>query len=80
MTQEEVLNILQNIFRDVFDEDDLVIEGSTNAEDIEDWDSLNHINLISATEKELKITFALGELAGLKDVAAMIDLILEKIK
>ncbi len=79
MTREEIFNGVQEIFRDIFDEDDLVIEDSTNSDTIEDWDSLNHINLVSAIEKEFKIRFALGELQELKDVGAMIDLMLTKI-
>ncbi len=80
MTREEVFNGVQDIFRDIFDEDDLVISDSTSSDEIEDWDSLNHINLVSAIEKEFKIKFALGELMTLKDVGAMIDLMVEKLK
>ena len=80
MTRDEVLNDVQNIFRDIFDEDDIKIEDSTGYDDIEEWDSLNHINLVSAVEKEFKIRFALGELQSLKNVGTMIDLIMEKLK
>lgn len=80
MTREEIFSVVQDIFRDIFDEDDLIIHDSTNSGDIEDWDSLNHINLVSAIEKEFKIRFALGELQTLKDVGAMIDLMVEKLK
>jgi acyl carrier protein len=80
MTREEIFNGVQDIFRDIFDEDDLIISDSTNADEIEDWDSLNHINLVSAIEQEFKIKFALGELVTLKDVGAMIDLMIEKLK
>ena len=79
MTREEIFNKVQDIFRDIFDEEDLVIDDSSSSDDIEDWDSLNHINLVSAIEKEFKIRFALGELQTLKDVGAMIDLMVQKI-
>ena len=79
MTREEIFNGVQDIFRDIFDEDDMVIENATSSDEIEDWDSLNHINLVSAIEKEFKIKFALGELMTLKDVGAMVDLIIKKI-
>ena len=79
MTRDEVFNGVQDIFRDIFDEDDLIVRDSTNSDEIEDWDSLNHINLVSAIEQEFKIKFALGELMTLKDVGAMIDLMLEKL-
>jgi acyl carrier protein len=79
MTREEIFNGVQDIFRDIFDEDDMVIADKTNSDDIEEWDSLNHINLVSAIEKEFEIRFALGELMALKDVGAMIDLMTEKL-
>ena len=80
MTREDVLYNVQEIFRDIFDEHDMVIEDKTNSDDVEEWDSLNHINLVSAIEKEFKIKFALGELMSLKDVGAMIDLMMVKLK
>lgn len=80
MTREEVFNSVQDILRDIFDEDDLVISDATTAMDIEDWDSLNHINIVSAMEKEFGIRFALGELQGLKDIGATIDLIMKKLQ
>ena len=81
MTRNEVFNGVQDIFRDIFDVDDLVINNTTNSDEIEDWDSLKHINLVSAIEKEFKIKFALGELMALKDVGAMVDLMMtEKLK
>ena len=79
MTKEEIFNGVQDIFRDIFDEDDLIISNSTNADEIEEWDSLNHINLVCAIEQEFDIKFALGELVTLKDVGAMIDLMIEKL-
>lgn len=80
MTRGELLLKVQDIFRDVFDEDDMTIEDRTNSNDVEEWDSLNHINLVSAIEKEFEIRFALGELIALKDVGAMIDLMVEKLQ
>lgn len=74
-TQEK----LQEIFRDIFDNQDLVITRGTSARDIEDWDSLSHINLIVAIEKAFKIKFALGELQELKNVGEMIDLVDRKL-
>ena len=80
MTREEVFNGVQDIFRDIFDEDDMIISDTTSSDKIEDWDSLNHINLVSAIEKEFEIKFSLGELITLKNVGAMVDLMLEKLK
>ena len=71
---------VQDIFRDIFDEEDMVIEDKTSSDDVEEWDSLNHINLVSAIEKEFEIRFALEELMALKDVGSMIDLMVKKLK
>ena len=79
MTRDEVMNDVQDIFRDIFDDQDLVIQDATQSDDIEDWDSMNHINLVSAVEKKFKIRFALGELQSLNNVGAMIDLMMQKI-
>jgi len=79
MTREEIFTRVQTIFQDIFDDDELEIQETSSSDDVEDWDSLNHINLVSAIEKEFKIRFALGELQTLKDVGAMIDLMVEKI-
>ncbi len=79
MTREEVLSSVQDIFRDIFDDQLLEITDATSAEDIEDWDSMNHLNLVSAIEKKFSIRFALGELQTLNNVGAMIDLMMQKI-
>lgn len=80
MTQDDMLNTVQEIFRDIFDDDDLVVERSSNSDNIGEWDSLAHINLVTAVEKEFKVKFALGELMSLKDVGDMIDLVAAKQK
>ena len=56
------------IFHDVFEDDSIVLSDETNADDIEDWDSLAQINLVSNIEKEFSVKFALGELEDLKKV------------
>ena len=70
---------VEGIFRDIFDDEQLAITRETVADDIEDWDSLNHINLVTALESEFAIRFALGELQGLKNVGDMLDLVQQKI-
>jgi len=79
MNREEVSAKIQDIFRDIFDDDDLLITDKTDANDIATWDSLNHINLVNSVEKEFGVKFALGELESLKDVGAMIDLTIKKL-
>lgn len=51
MTREEAYRKLNDIFQDVFDDDSIIVEDGTTAADIEDWDSLEHINLIVAVER-----------------------------
>jgi acyl carrier protein len=79
MTKEDMFGQVQEIFRDIFDVDDLVITDSTNSDEIEDWDSLNHINLVSAIEQEFGVKFTLVELVSLKSVGEMIDLMTFKV-
>ena len=75
----EVMNELQVIFRDVFDDDNLVLTPETNAENIEDWDSLSHIRLIVATEKKFGIKFSYDELQSMKNVGEMSVVISRKL-
>jgi acyl carrier protein len=79
MTGNEILEQLQGIFHDVFDDDSLIIIRDTCADDIEDWDSLAQINLIVAIEKEFKAKFSLVELLTLSNVGDMVDLIMSKV-
>lgn len=78
MTREEVMTRLNEIFCNVFDDDDLKINDSTNAEDIEDWDSLEQINLIVSIENEFGMMFEISEVSDLANVGEMADLIMSK--
>ena len=75
MTEQEILIAVQDIFRDNFDDDTLEITRSTCADDIEDWDSLEQINLLTAIEKKFNIKFKLAAVRGLKDVGDLLDLV-----
>ena len=79
MSRQEVFDEVQKIFQAVFDDDELMISDSTNSDDIEDWDSLEHINLIIAMEKRFQRKFDIKEVGKLKDVGEMIDLIERKL-
>lgn len=79
MNIEEIKFRVTAIFRDVFDDATIVLLRETTADDIEDWDSLAHISLIVAIEKEFKIKFDLIELKPLQNVGEMLDLIQSKI-
>lgn len=76
----EILDRLQPIFREVLENNDLVITTTSSAKNVEGWDSLAHINLVSVIEQEFKIRFALGELETLNNVGDMIELMQKKIK
>jgi acyl carrier protein len=73
------LEELTVVFRQVFDDNSIVIARNSTADDIDDWDSLTHMNLVIAVELRFKIKFALGELQALKNVGDMLDMINKKI-
>ncbi len=79
MSKEEIYERLNSIFRDIFDDDDIVVTETTNSDDIEDWDSLEHINLIAAVEKEFGVKFNIAQVTGMKNVGEMVDIIIEKL-
>ena len=80
MTREEAMKTLTEIFCNVFDDDNIVLTDETNANDIEDWDSLEQINLIVAIENEFGMKFSMGETTHLKNVGEMVDIILQRVK
>lgn len=71
----ETLEKLNTIFQDVFDDDELTIDAQTSAQDIDEWDSLMHVNLVLAVEKQFGIRFTGTEVAGLKDVGELSALV-----
>ena len=79
MSREEIMEKVNEIFRDVFDDETLVIVDSTNSDDIEDWDSLEHISLIISMEKEFDMKFDIKEVNKLENVGQMVDLIISKL-
>ena len=78
MQQNEILARVQEIFRDVLDNDDIVLTLQTTANDVEDWDSLSHIQLIVAIEKEFKIKFTSKEILSWANLSEMIESISSK--
>ena len=74
-----ILSQLEPIFRDVLDNSRLNLTRESNASNVAGWDSLAHINLISAIEQQFGISFTLGELQELKNVGEMIDLMERKL-
>ncbi len=75
MTHDEIMEKLNEIFVDVFDNDTLVITETTTANDVADWDSLMHITLIDAVEREFSMKFRMAEVSGMKNVGEMAEII-----
>ena len=79
MSREDVYKRLNFVFRDVFDDDTIIVNDNTTSNDIEDWDSLEHINLIVAVEQEFNIKFKMNEVITMKNVGEMVDIIISRI-
>ncbi len=80
MDANAIMKLVNEIFIDVLDNDDIVLSRETSAKDIEEWDSLNHIQLIVAIEKKFKQRFTTAEINGWKNVGEMCDAIEKKLK
>jgi acyl carrier protein len=78
MNKEEILKIVNEIFVDVLDNPNVVIDLNTTANDVEDWDSLNHIQLVVAIEKRFNVRFKSNEIRNWENVNEMIESILAK--
>ena len=76
MSREELFTKLNAVFRDVFDDETIIVTDATTADDIEDWDSLEHINLLAAVEQEFGMKFNMGQVVSMKNVGEMADIIL----
>ena len=80
MDRKQIMIQLNGIFRDAFMDSALEISEQTSAKDIEDWDSLMQITLITAIEKKYGVQFSLDDVLGLENVGRMVDLILRETK
>ena len=78
MTREEIIETVNGIFRDVFEDDTIVVTDLTTAADIEDWDSYEHINLINAIEQAFSMKFTMGQVVSMKNVGEMVDILLDR--
>ena len=77
MTREEVYERLTEVFCEVFDDDTIELNDDTTADDIEEWDSFEHINLIVAVQDEFSFKIPMGKVVTMKNVGEMVDIILE---
>ena len=80
MDQREVFDRLNRVFREVFDDETIRVTPKTTADDIADWDSLEHITLISAVEREFRMKFKMGEISSMKNVGEMARIVTERMK
>lgn len=80
MERTELMDCLQKIFREVFDNNDIILTDSTCAEDIEEWDSLGHVQLIKALEESFSIKLTAREMRSWENVGEMVDALLTKTK
>lgn len=80
MERTKILNQLNQIFKDVIDDDQISLTDETTASEVEGWDSLTHIQLVVAIEKHFKIRFTSKEIQGWKNAGALIDSIINKIE
>lgn len=78
MNKDQILEEVQEIFREVLDNEEIVLNNATTADDVEEWDSLTHIQLIVAIEKHFKIKFTSKEILSWQNVGEMIDCITTK--
>lgn len=78
MNNEDIIKRLNEVFRDVFGDPSISVTAATTSSDIEDWDSIEHINLIGAVEEEFGMRFKMREVSGMKNVGEMIAIIAER--
>lgn len=75
MNKDAILDKLLAVFRDVFEDDELEISATTTAEDVDGWDSLMHVSLMINVERAFGVKFSSTQVASLKNVGELIDLV-----
>lgn len=80
MERTEIFEKIKEICRDVFDNDELVITEATTAADIEEWDSLTHLNLINDMEETFGIAFTLGEIAESQNIGGLVTALMKHLE
>ncbi len=79
MSREEIYKRLNEVFQDVFGDDDITVNDNTTAADVDGWDSLRHITLLAAIEDEFDIEFSMGATVKMKNVGEMVDYIEDEV-
>ena len=80
MDRNQVMEKLNEIARDVFDNESVVLTDTTTAADVEEWDSLTHLSLISDIEDAFDVTLTLGEIQGSANVGELVDALIRHIE
>ena len=73
MDREKIMEKLNEVFREVFDNESITVSDSTTAKDINEWDSLTHITLISEIEEEFEVEFEMEDVTQMKNVGEIAD-------
>ena len=73
MSNEQILDQITKIFRSIFKDNSIIVNEATSAQDIDDWDSLNNIQIVIAVEKHFKVRFKSSEIRTWKNVGEMIN-------
>lgn len=79
MERNDIMTQVQEVFRDELELDDLVLEDETTADDVEEWDSLSHVQLVVALEKSFNIKFTSREILSWDNIGDLVDCISKKI-
>ncbi len=79
MTRSEILEKVIEICKDVFEDDDLILTESSSSNDVEEWDSLSHLSLISDVEDEFSIKLTLDEISNSKNLGELVSAIMRHI-
>lgn len=77
MTREEVYERLNKVFREVLDDETIELHDETVADDVDGWDSFEHINIVVGVEEEFDFKIPMGKVVSMKNVGEMVDIILE---
>lgn len=80
MTNAEIQQQLTAVFRDIFDDPKLELSDSTTAQDVENWDSITHVDLIGAVEKSFSVRFTVKDIRSLRNVGDFTRLIASQVK
>jgi acyl carrier protein len=78
LSYDEVKTRLSRVFQEVFDDDSIALTDGTTADDIDEWDSLSHITLVLAVEREFRVKLKAAEVGSLANVGAMIRLLMDR--